>query len=313
MRRIHSLVPLLAALACADGTAPVAQNQPLLTTGSDEASTTILAQMDAINVALAANDAPYRVAMAESITLDGSAEVGQTLIQKDVGDKQLSADFVSRDPRRAGWSGLSGSTDDISYAIDQTGDAVPPGGVLTAAQATAAIVAAMATWDAETCSDLSLVRNGDFGLDIGLNAYLLSGGAIGSPFVFADVQHAGFRDLNFAGGVLGVTFTFIFTSGGQPTDIDNNGKADVAFREIYYDPSWVWRTGSGIDVESIALHEAGHGLSQAHFGNIVIRNDGGFDANPRAVMNAFYNGPFAALAGTDRGGHCSNWAQWPNR
>ncbi|HKJ01762.1 MAG TPA: hypothetical protein VJ997_04885, partial [Longimicrobiales bacterium] len=97
------------------------------------------------------------------------------------------------------------------------------------------------------------------------------------------------------------------------TDIDNNGKGDAAFREIYYDPDWNWADDgtNNIDVESVALHEAGHGLSQAHFGNIFNKR-GVFTADPRAVMNAFYQSPLRGLLGSDNGGHCSNWAQWPN-
>ena len=174
----------------------------------------------------------------------------------------------------------------------------------------------MSTWNEANCSTLDITRNPDYGFDIGYVAYILSGGAIGSPYAFADVQHAGFRDLNFAGGVLGVTYTFGFTEGGDWTDIDNNGKFDCAFREIYYDPSWSWTddvaANGGIDLETVALHEAGHGLSQAHFGNLSFKNDGTFKAAPRAVMNAFYGGELRELLGSDNGGHCSNWAEWPN-
>jgi hypothetical protein len=67
-----------------------------------------------------------------------------------------------------------------------------------------------------------------------------------------------------------------------------------------------------IDVESVAVHEAGHGLSQAHFGKVWLKNDGSLERSPMAVMNAIYSEPFRPLAGTDNGGHCSNWAQWPN-
>lgn len=314
MRKALPLVLSLVAAACVDPVTPERNVQePLLSSGAGDAAAELSAQMDATNATLAASGAGYRLAVAEFLTQDGAEAAGTTILQKDLGNKQLSADFVPRDPRRTGWSGLFGSTDDISYAIDQTTDAVPTGNLVSAAAATAAIVRGMDSWDAASCSTLPLTRNSDFGLDVGLVAFQLSGGAIGSPFVFADVQHAGWRDLNFAGGVLGVTFTFVFTDNGVATDIDNNKKADVAFREIYYDPSWVWRIDGNIDIESVAAHEAGHGLSQAHFGNIVQRNDGSFDASPRAVMNAFYNGPFAALAGTDLGGHCSNWAAWPNQ
>ncbi len=267
--------------------------------------------MDAINLALSNDGADYRVALAEYVVAGGDA-AGSTVIQKDLGNKRLSFDFVPGDTRR-GWSaGPATTTDDITYAIDQTGDAVPPFGGLSGAQTDAAIVRAMDTWDAETCSNLALIRNPDFGIDIGVVAFLNNLG--GSPFVFADVQHAGWRDINFAGGVLGVTFTFGFIDGsGNFTDIDNNGRLDAAFREIYYDPSWLWQDDgvSNIDVETVALHEAGHGLSQAHFGNISFKNDGSVRGAPRAVMNAFIFGVDRTLYGTDVGGHCGNWGNWP--
>lgn len=306
----------IGATACADaGVAPRATNIPdgaswVVSPTADA----IMSQMDATNAALTAQGSALRVAVAEYITNTGSDEVGATLLQKDVGNKQLSADFVARDPRRVDWSGAPGLTDNITYAIDQTSDALPTGGVTSAADATAAIRRAMATWENVSCSNLPLAENSSGAIDVGVIAFILSGGAIGSSIVTADVQHAGFRDLNFQPGVLAATFTFVWVDGvGAPTDIDGNKKADVAFREIYYDPSWIWRINADIDVESIALHEAGHGLSQAHFGNIFIRNNGSFDASPRAVMNAFYQSPFQSLAGPDNGGHCSNWSAWPNK
>ena len=268
--------------------------------------------MDDINAALTAEGADYLVAVAEAITSTDGETMGITIISKDVGNKQLGFDFVPFDARRA-WSGPpAGSTDNITYAVDQTGDAVPVFGGLSGAQTTAAIDRAMGTWDAEQCSDLAITRVPDFGLDIGLIAFL--NGLGGSPFVFADLQHAGWRDINFAGGVIGVTFTFGFTDANGFTDVDNNGKLDTAFREIYYDPSFNWADdGVGnIDVETVALHEAGHGLSQAHFGQVFIQTSGGVQAAPRAVMNAVYLGPQRSLLGTDGGGHCSNWGNWPN-
>ena len=265
--------------------------------------------MDALNAGLAADGADYRVAMAEYVTSGDSGEMGNTIIAKNVGNKQLGFDFVPGDTRRA-WSGPGANS--ITYAIDTTGDAVPPFGGLGAAATDAAIVRSMDTWDALTCSNLGLAQSPDFGIDIGVVAFLNSLG--GSPFVFADVQHAGWRDINFAGGVLGVTFTFGFTDVNGFTDIDNNGKLDAAFREIYYDPSFSWADdgSSNVDVESVALHEAGHGLSQGHFGKVWIKKDGSLKRSPTAVMNALYAGPLAALRGTDNGGHCSNWGQWPN-
>ena len=274
------------------------------------AANAIAAMMDQMNVTLEANGEDLRVAMAEYI--GAGDEAGATVIARNVGNKMLGADFVPFDPSRAGWSGsVGGADDDITYAIDQTLDAVPPVGGLTAAQTTAAIVRGIGTWDAVTCSALPPTQNPAGAVDIGYVAAL--NGLGGSFNVLADVQHAGWRDINFAGGILGVTITFVFVSGGNPTDIDGNGLLDTAFREVYFDPTWVWQDDgvSNIDVESVAAHEFGHGLSQGHFGNIYIKNDGSLKAAPRAMMNALYASPYRSLAGTDVGGHCGIWDAWP--
>ncbi|WP_054716667.1 hypothetical protein [Marinifilum fragile] len=264
--------------------------------------------LDEMNEILSMEGKEYRVLMAEYITANGSNEVGKIVLAKHVGNKQLDADFVPNDERRE-WSGPN--FNDITYAIDQTIDAVPPFGNVTAAETDAAIVRASDTWDALKCSNINFTRNPDYGIDIGVIAALYGFG--GSLAILADVQHAGWRDIAFTPGVLGVTFTFIFTDANGPTDIDGNGKYDVAFREIYYDPFWLWNVdGTNIDVETIALHELGHGLSQAHFGNLSIKKDGTFKASPRAVMNALYFEPFTELQGADIGGHCSIWGEWPH-
>lgn len=308
------LLPLLFVFtACTDE--PVATPERALApaarlaAGAADAADQISTTMDAVNAVLDAQGAEYRVAVAEYITSDVAETAKATVIAKNVGNKQLGADFVPGDSRRAPWSGSSGG-DDITYAIDRTGDAEPPFGGLSGAATTAAIQRAMTTWDDVRCSTLPLRESADFGLDLGVIAFIFGLG--GSPFVVADLQHAGWRDINFAGGIIGATFTFIFIDpAGQPTDIDNNGKLDVAFREIYYDPSFAWGDGTNIDVETVALHEAGHGLSQAHFGTVSVKN-GQLKLAPAAVMNAIYGGVRTSLAGTDNGGHCSNWANWPN-
>lgn len=270
-----------------------------------------VAYIDQVNTQLELKGLNYRLLKIEYITSNGSDEAGQEVLQKDLGNKQLAFDFVPFDERRE-WSGpVDGENDNITFAIDQTDDAVPPFGGLSGPQTDAVIERSFGTWEDVSCSNLDLARNDDFGIDIGLIAFL--NGLGGSPYVFADVQNCGFKDINFAGGVLGATFTFGFTDENGFTDIDNNGKADCAFREIYYDPSWNWADDgtADIDLESVATHEIGHGLSQAHFGNISIKHNGTFTANPRAVMNAFYGSPYRELNGTDNGGHCSIWGQWP--
>jgi hypothetical protein len=88
-------------------------------------------------------------------------------------------------------------------------------------------------------------------------------------------------------------------------------------REIYYNNRFTWGIntyGTPIDVESIVLHETGHGLSQAHFGTLFITDSNGkYHFSPLAVMNAGYAGvPWHELMGTDIAGHSSIWASWPN-
>ncbi len=275
----------------------------------------LLALMDEVNAQAESRGARYRVAYAEWVAPRESGEAGGELVARNVGNKRLADDFVPFDPRRADWSGpVTGASDDITFAIDQTGDATPVFGGVSAAAATAAIRRAMDTWRSVRCAPgVGLTERSAGGQDLGFVAALVSGGQVGSTVVAGDVMHAGWRDLNFAGGVLGVTFTFIFVDeNDDPTDIDGNGREDVAFREIYYDPSWEWKINDDIDIESVALHEAGHALSQDHFGNLFVRNDGSFSASPRAVMNALYAAPLQSLLGTDRAGHCGSWGDWPN-
>ena len=315
-RKLATLAAVLGLAAC-DGWADpeIAGNDNTggmmmsVTDAEESAPTDLATLMDNMNLQLAAEGAPYIVGWAEYITEASGNEAGGTVFAKDLGNKQLTADFVPGDGRRT-WSGPDAVH--LTYAIDQTGDAVPPFGGLTAAQTDAAIVRAMNTWNALTCSDLGLVRNATTA-DLGFIAR--SNGGSGSFTVAADVQHAGFRDLNFAGNILGVTFTLVFVNAGVPTDIDADGRADVAFREIYYDPSFNWRDNgvANVDLQSVSVHESGHALSQAHFGTIQQNPAGKLVIAPHAVMNAAYTAPFRDLQGSDVGGHCSNWAAWPNK
>jgi hypothetical protein len=265
--------------------------------------------MNNINRVLAGQGASLRIRKAEYIGT--SDQMGNTIIAKNTGNKRLDSDFVPGDPRRP-WGGAGGNA--ITYAIDTTGDAVPPFGGLGAADTDAAIVRAHESWEALNCSHLGQSRNPDFGEDIGWVANFFGLG--GTPFVFADVQHAGFTDIDFGGNVLGVTFTLIWVDAdtGEPTDIDNNGRQDTAFREIYYDPGWNWADDgvTNIDLESVAVHEIGHGLSQAHFGKVFVDNNGNLKFAPKAVMNAVYAAPQRSLLATDKAGHCANWGSWPN-
>ena len=75
----------------------------------------------------------------------------------------------------------------------------------------------------------------------------------------------------------------------------------------------MWQIDANVNVETVALHEAGHGLSQGHFGKgFVTSSNGKLHFSPRAVMNAAYNGVQQDIDQTDNAGHCSIWGQWPN-
>lgn len=268
--------------------------------------------MDAVNELLEALGENVRLATAETYT--AQEEVGQTIYFHDRA-LRMDSHWVPFDPDRWG-------VRDIFWLSDQT-EGTADG--LSQGDTQAALSNAMSTWDGVTCSTIPLVQLSDYGLDWGYVEWLWDGS--GFPGWYADITHAGwlpgpFFDfaLDEPGAseyVLGVTFTFIWVdSGGEPTDIDNNGKLDVAFREIYYNNYFTWTVDPDnpvFDVETVVLHETGHGLSQGHFGTL-FRTDrnGKFHFSPRAVMNAGYTGVQQDLTGTDIGGHCSIWGGWPN-
>ena len=266
----------------------------------------ILAFGEDVNAQLAAAGSDLQLGLVEWYT--GADEAGRTVFFSNVGNKQLTFQFVPGDPRRL-WSG-AGPGDDITWASDLTqGDAGPGLGATQTA-----IGSAMATWDGARCSVLPLTLLAPGG-DIGFVEFLVSGGASGFPGPVADVTHGGFFtpvDGILPPPVIAAAFTFFFSG---PTDIDNDGNPDAALREIYYTGNFPWgiNTNFPIDVETVALHEVGHGLSQAHYGKLFRTDKNGkFHFAPQAVMNAGYTGIQQSLAGTDNGGHCSMWAMWPN-
>jgi hypothetical protein len=258
------------------------------------------------NAALATQASGVRIGTMEWITsVDGGEEGGQIVFFNDRGNKELASHFVPGDPRRGGRT-------NITYLVDQSGDTSDP---TATGQTEAAIDRAMATWDGETCSTLNMTKNVDTGADPDFADELL-GFPDGTGGSGADIVHAGWVPAGiFPSSFIAVTFTFVFVDGtGDPTDIDNNKRGDVAWRETYYNDEFVWRINGNIDVETVALHESGHGLSQAHYGELFqTTSNGQFHFAPRAVLNAGYTGIQQALTGTDRAGHCANWGSWPQR
>lgn len=250
---------------------------------------------------------------AEILTTADSKEMGRTIYFVDRGNKRTGIHFVPDDPRRA-WNPVGG----ITYALDGADGATASG--LSSDETGAAIDAAMDTWQGVRCSNLPLIGIGTAPFDIGYVQDFFGFGGIPEA-VFADVTHGGFLpgpffDLLRPDGstfILGVTFTLIWVDSETeiPTDLDGNGQLDAAFREVYYNDAFPWNVGSTYDVETVALHEAGHALSQGHFGTAFeTGRNGKLHFAPRAVMNASYSGIQHQIRGSDNAGHCTNWAQW---
>ncbi len=207
---------------------------------------------------------------------------------KDTGNKNIGASWVPGDPRRF-------DRTDIRYPVDQAFAASPNG--IPAADVEAAIDRGMDTWEAVKCSSVDIVKVADTELDV-------------------DIIHLAFlQPLGFP--VLGVTlpFAFIDTSGNF-TDINRDGRADYAFALILFaaDGGVPWAIDGNIDIETVALHESGHGLGQAHFGKLFqTLSNGFFHFAPLAVMNGGYTQVQQSLKPTDLAGHCADFGNWPNK
>lgn len=257
---------------------------------------------------------------AEYITDPASGEAGRVeWFQKDVGNGQLAHDFVYADPRRASFNGGNAG---ITYGVKegfQSSDA-------NLTNQIGWLHDSITIWDNQACADLTLSENEVDDNTIGVVENFFTGGGINLGLLEADLTQIGFLGVSsiFPSGTstLGVTYTLFWVdANGNLTDIDNNGKIDIAFREIYYNDQYEWADNglegpqaSGpriFDFPTVAIHEAGHGVSLAHFGNIGVK-DGFLFVSPRSIMNAIYGGTLRELVGRDKGSLCSNWAQWPN-
>jgi hypothetical protein len=272
-----------------------------------------------LNVRLARNGVSnMRIDRAELSVVKNGVETATTLIANNR-THQLNSQFVAGDPRRGGLA-------DISYLVDQSDGRVASfvnGGfvILPNSVTEPAIDRSIHQWGNTTqCPSPALTKLADDGTDPDIVDNLVLGGDLGTPR--ADITQAGWIPAAFFDAlrpngsqfILGVTFTFVFDDGaGNLTDIDHDGNADVAFREIYYNQSFPWTTNAAlsannIDIESVATHESGHALGLGHFGKIFLDNKGNLKFAPRAIMNAVYVSPFRDLAGTDNASYCSVWA-----
>jgi len=263
----------------------------------------VRAMLNTLNDRLAAAGKNVEVDYVDFITKD---EIGIRVYRKDH-ELQLDSHWFPYDPWRWGAREIFWLIEDV----DQTSD-VPW------ADARAALGRAMNTWNTVPCATIPLVQWDDYDMDWGIVQYYYWGSYPGqhggSDSWYADLTHAGWlpRDFfdsiappNGGDNILGVTFTFTW----------NAYPNRVAFREIYYNDDFTWGIddASKIDIETVSLHEVGHGLSLGHNG-MIFRDagKGSLRFAPRAVMNAIYYDIQHSLLTTDVGAFCSVWSSWPN-
>jgi hypothetical protein len=191
---------------------------------------------------------------------------------------------------------------------------------LTNATTEPPIDASMAVWSTVGCNGPGIAKVEDNGQDPDLMDGLLLGDAslVGTPF--ADVTHAGwlppaFFDAlmefgSFRIAAMDITFIFI-DEDGNPTDINGDGRGDVAFKEIYYNGRLPWGVDGDsfyFDIQTVAIHESGHAFGLGHFGKVIASAQQRGQFAPKAIMNPVYLGPDRRIYGTDHGSFCQIWA-----
>ena len=302
--------------------------QPGLAADVQATPTISYADFSAVDAALAARGIKARLYVAEYTTRPDSGQYGGTVFARNVGNKQLSAHWVPSDPRRRNGRVITYAID----GVDLSATGGPAGNPLVAA-----IDRAMGTWNGRGLLDHPARRGSEMAeCRPRLSCSTALGTRRTSPAGCADITHAGwlgpaFFEPLFAEAtrtyVIGVTFTYVLgdRKTGAPPTSTATASSDVAFREIYYNNDFLWSLDGPawydpeIDVETIVLHETGHGLSQGHFGKMFVDASdkeppysvSHLHFSPRAVMNAVYWDTQRSLLGSDVGGHCSIWAAWP--
>jgi hypothetical protein len=336
-------VALAGAWACADVPAPTTPTMAPGSANGARAAAPVSSSTDEnyrvspelarLNASLAARGANFRVASAElRIAAKGWNGVTSTILIANDRDRGIGAEWVKGDPRRDGRTGVTwafGSNTSVDpYVLTSDGSSIR---AATKAEQLAYVQEATAAWSGLSCSSKPITQVAvPAGTDPDYLDEYFRGNPAGSPNYVqpADIVETGwqppafFRTFGGADGdyILGVTFPFIFTDdAGNPTDIDGNGKADLALSEIYYNPVFVWGSNGDpqvIDFYSILTHETGHALGLGHFGKVFVTKQVAADGisisdvkyAPYAMMNAVYVAGRNEIAGTDNSQFCQIWA-----
>ena len=218
----------------------------------------------------------------------------KVMMQKDLGNGLLDNAFVYDDPR-ATWR----DSDNIKIAVKEGRMSEDPDLYDPVGWAYKSITAWTETTKCSKAEFDVVVGNSS---QVGFFQQRYATGISDLSLVEADLTIQGFAGEEafpffsrfYPGRILGVCiYLFWLDSEGNPTDIDGDGKYDVAFREIYFNDLWRWSDLDEtprfrIDFPTVAIHEVGHGLSLSHFGTTIVKEKGYF-AKPRAAMNTFYH------------------------
>ena len=284
---------------------------------SDDVGLGLQERMTAINEALAAAGYAVRVQKAELSLADNAPADAAAVVFANDRRLRLTSRWVPGDTRR------EADGNNITYLADQTFRMA--NGASGPINSEPAVDTAFGTWDGVTCSNLDIVKRADTepNPNFILALFGLADINTAEPFA-ADITTTGFLpgfvfDLLAEDGsqfILGVTWTLVFVTDDEPTDVDNNGFADTGLKEIWYNNAFTWTdTGQGgTDIETVALHENGHAVELGHFGRVHATfspHGGRLHVSPRAVMNAFILGTLRQTLGTDVAAYCGIFGAWP--